>query len=124
MADLDAQIAERVMGWTVEQRYSDGIIGWRAPGFPFNRAYTGKRAGSPWSPSTDIVAAQLMEATIEQRGLNLPYLKALAEITTADPGLYKDWPGYKAFEMESSQLWSLICATPEQRCRAALLAVV
>jgi hypothetical protein len=112
MADLDAQIAERVMGWTVELRYSDGIIGWRAPGFPLNRAYTGKRAGNPWSPSTDIVAAQLMEAMIGQRELKCSYVTELLIIL-----------GHYTMRGDFNEYWDLVRATPEQRCRAALLAV-
>jgi hypothetical protein len=54
--------------------------------------------------STDIAAARLVEDEIERRGLSSEYTGALAVRIRGD-------------------LWDLLRATPEQRCRAALVVV-
>lgn len=100
--ELDALVAERVMGWTRRARGHSmlmvdvwdgpvdgpvGIAAWRIPAY-----------------STDIAAARLVEDEIERRGLSSEYTGALAVRIRGD-------------------LWDLLRATPEQRCRAALVVV-
>ena len=58
-----------------------------------------------------ILATHQVEAEIERRGLQRPYLQALSEevrCVSSDPYV---------------SLWAMLRATPEQRCRAALRAV-
>ena len=61
--------------------------------------------------STDHTAARLLEDDIEARGLQQQYETALIEAT-----------GATYFDYGVVDVWPLIRATPEQRCRAYLKA--
>ena len=91
--ELDALVAERVMGWLKHERY--GLI-----------------SVPPYS--TDISAAWQMEDRIAELGLIEEYCFQLNSIANAH--LDRDY-------FRQPQRWQLIHATPEDRCRAALKAV-
>ena len=65
--------------------------------------------------STDIVAAWEMEEKIGELGLTIEYSKALL---SAEPA-----PACTTGEVDIYEVWHLLHASPEKRCRAALLAV-
>ena len=104
---LDIEIAQ-LLGWRWEGD-EGGVHYLRRPNVP---GYLAMRAGDDLYPtsdllpySTDHTAVRLVEDEIERRGLVGPYVKAL----------------YAIVGKQGS--WSLIRATPEQRCAAALRAV-
>lgn len=78
-----------------------------------------KSAGCHWRDipaySTDPAAARLVEDEIERRGLQRKYIIALDRLLSTN--VYKDWDDCLA------DMWLAIRAAPEQRCRAALVAV-
>lgn len=61
----------------------------------------------------DLNAARLVEDEVERRGLREQYLYEIEDITLEQGG----WQNRVEWE------WALLRATPETRCRAALLAV-
>lgn len=101
--EMDRLIAEKVMGWEI----------WNCQ---WADKQTEKLLGNviDWTPSTDIAAAYIMETELEKKGINFvrAYVKALVQVT----GIYN-------LEMSYLTTWPLIHATPEQRCKAALLAI-
>ena len=108
--ETDALIAEKVMGWEsqyIEYGGSGGEYVWILP--------DGIRQHEPDVPSysTDIAAAYQMEERIAELGLIDEYCKQLNKIANVhwDEGV------------RQPQRWQLIHATPEDRCKAALMAV-
>ena len=90
--ELNWQVAEKVMG----ERY----LGKNVPDY-----------------SSSLDAAWLMEEEIAQRKLIRKYVFALEDIVwsagRSQQAILDEWPS-------PHELWQLIHATPEQRCRAAL----
>lgn len=116
--NLDEQIAERLFGWeryvsadhTSHPKLRDfGIIyGWRKDG---------KNLGLDVPHfSDDPALVRAVEDEIERRELQNLYAYALADVLNIGDGWRYEGPG-------GSELWALIRATPEQRCRAALKAL-
>lgn len=135
--ETDAVVAERVMGWKAVW-----VRGWNE-GYFVGGHYSSKRAaqlacrelaprdeparpimlwsdgtgrtfgkGASWSPSTEDAAATEMEEVIDRRGIAHLYTVALSLDVMSKHG-WQDW----------RDTWAVICATPLQRCRAALAAV-
>jgi hypothetical protein len=100
--ELDAAVAEKVMGWTAE----------RKPGLPHMWIPPGHFI-SGWRPSTDIATAWQVEERIAELGLIDEYCLHLNAIANAH------WEGGE----RQPQRWQLVHALPEDRCRAALKAV-
>jgi hypothetical protein len=107
--ELDALVAERVMGWK--------HVGTSPSG---NKSYDDEENDERylvgmsnmfrcWSPSNDIAAAYEMESRIAEMNLISQYTRALADLVA---------PECSAGET----CWRLVHATAEQRCRAALAA--
>lgn len=72
------------------------------------------RDGVAWSPSTDYTTARLVEDEIERRGFQRTYTFALGVVL-----LPTDEKGYYIKKTPIDSAWSLIRATPDQRCEAA-----
>ena len=97
--ELNARVAERVMGWKVH--WYDGVPNYMRDGWVV--------LVPDFSGSLD--AAWEMEEELERRGLCDEYEHALVTIAWSE----RLHPARSA--------WRLIHATPEQRCEAALEAV-
>ena len=100
--ELDAAVAERVMGVDKEQEIDLAILD------PVG--VTDSFRATIWANilphySTDIAAAWLVEERIKELGLESEYSEALLNITDA------------------SEHFEMIHASPEDRCRAARMAV-
>jgi hypothetical protein len=75
----------------------------------------GSARALPWDaprPSTDAAAAAEMEAEVERRGMQYPYVLALTAIVAHTKSAQQGWQNE----------WHLLRATPAQRCHAALRA--
>lgn len=83
-----------------------------------------KSAGCRWrvipAYTTDHDAARLIEDEIERRGLRRAYLLALDEILFS---AYCRQDDYEYLELTLDEAWRFLRATPEERCRAALVAI-
>lgn len=110
--ELDELVAERVMGWNRD----NGSVMYRdKDDVPQGRTV------SYWNPSTDISEAMEAEAKAMEKD-DLIYAAALMQvcwndtdyITSVDPCNMVEW----------TYLSDLIHANPEQRCKAALLALL
>ena len=141
-AEMDALVAERVMGFGTASL--DSVDFWLDP-----KPGTGLRAVFSWSPSTDIAAAWEVEDRIDRlanfrgeivehvtvsgntthtRGLHLRerYVCHLLRIVSVPEFSLtcmgnNNWIGHR---FRSDELWALARATPLDRCRAALLATL
>jgi hypothetical protein len=136
-AALDAAVLEAVMGWEWRQlERPDGPplrLLWNPKWGPPRGAEdvrvvndgradrsngeSGSEGGRalPWDaprPSTDAVAVAEMEAEVERRGLQYPYVVALTAIVAHTKSAQQGWQNG----------WHLLRATPAQRCHAALRA--
>jgi hypothetical protein len=118
--ELDALVAERVMGWKfipLPKRNRSGLCincGRAVWDDPRNRqTELGICNEEDCRYSTDIAAAWLVEERIAELGLIDEYCIELNAIANAH------WDDGK----RQPQRWQLIHATPEDRCRAALKAV-
>lgn len=99
---LDALVAEKIMGWTKFGVREDGSHnGWNAP-----FGYTSSTMGY----SKMISAAWEVEEKIKELRLHVKYCQALKEVVISTG--------------EYVGLFDYIHATPEQRCKSALLAVL
>jgi hypothetical protein len=65
--EIDAEVAEKVMGWKNRHEYYEHNIT-RFEDSNGKFYYIGDKAGSPWSPSTDIAAAFQVVEKMEDRG--------------------------------------------------------
>jgi hypothetical protein len=106
--ELDDPVAEIVMGWRTSTE-------WR--GFYWVSGENGIReAEKPsWRPTKDISTVWKVEERIAELQLEGQYIKALCDIV----GTPRD--GMRFHAMDD---WRIVHATPEQRCKAALLAVM
>lgn len=99
--ERDVLIARRVMRWGVDERYvtdSRGRLMYFTDELP--------------ALSTDHAAARLVEDEISLLDLYAEYVAALVAVVAPEA------------DLESTDvIWSVIRATPEERCRAALIAV-
>ncbi len=100
--ELDAAVAEKVMGRTV--RPSVSSVGFWEIESPVSY-FEGQHY------STDHNAARLVLAEIEKRGLDVTFVGVLEDII---------WPEPVGID-EVGVAWGLLNATPAQICRAALL---
>lgn len=75
--------------------------------------------------STDMNAARQVEEAIDRLGLMRPYLLALGRHIPSFDGTPREVPyGGLVFDnVGITELWWMVHATPEQRCRAALTAI-
>ena len=113
--ELDVQMAE-LMGWIYwdsDFRDYDGEYPMYIVLDALLLVYDEANKHREFSPSTDIAAAWLVEERIEELGLIEEYCMYLNEVANAHWDRGKRQP----------QRWQLIHATPEDRCRAALMAV-
>lgn len=99
--ELDAAVAEEVMGWVADTHW-------------WSNGKTWLKCICAWDPSWDLNIASEVESEIERRGLNDLYAHYLME----QVGVDGHKPGY-----DESDLWKIRRATPEQVCLAALSAV-
>ena len=104
MKDLDAQVAEKVMGWTVQDDYLRDSHGY------YMRSLEG--CSADWSPSTSISDAWLVVEEMRKRGF---------QVVVRTPAVFS----LSRCEIsESSSMWTGEADTaPEAICRAALEAV-
>ena len=123
-AGLDAIVLEVVLGWEWrELAWPDGTTKqllwtekWGNPrgGDDFRPVDDGRVM--PWDaprPSTDQAAACEVEAEVERRALQYPYIVALTAIAAHTKSGREGWENG----------WRLLRATPAQRCHAALRAI-
>lgn len=99
--ELDLLVAERLMGWSYHGDFD------KVPDVP--------------PCSTDPAAAVLLEDEIGRRGLMGKYVRALLAVIGSgaeESGLRNFW------RVDAIDLWEPLRATPEQKARAALLAVI
>lgn len=122
-ADLDTQCAF-ALGWHAGDGGAiGGIRGYQWGAYWYNRdgqqmapRVTDLFAGLvAWSPSTDPIAALILENEIERRGLQGAYVAFLRLLVTPI-GDYRS-------DNESAIQWALLRAAPERRARAFLMAV-
>ena len=97
---LDAAVAERVMGWTLDENY------WQQP--DECQLYV-----DDWSPCYDYGDVKQVRAEIERRGLVREFVLCLSQQVDSIEFGCNCW----------DCLWRILNATPEQQCRAALKAV-
>ena len=111
---MDALVAEEVMGAYVRQS-DEGLWDLVIPGGVNQVDFVSKEGIWGASPrfSTDIAAAYQMEERIAELGLIEKYCSCLASIV---------WP-HQSHPAPLPLTWYVIHATPEDRCRAALMAV-
>jgi hypothetical protein len=126
--ELDVLVATFVMGWAVltpaetetMTDVSDQVCVLHPRPFGLMRYHEARPQYfelRPWHPSEDIVAAYNMEAAIKERGLASRYIRALIKTT----GLSET--RFDLGRFDEDDLFTLLRATPEQRCRAALATV-
>ena len=109
--ERDAAIAKQVMGWAqVDDK--DGEEGWGVPPGSEGVSWVGSPFQNYPHYTTDHAAARLVEDEIERRGLRNEYVRALIAPGAEEVTSYLWYVGH-------DDLWALIRATPEQRCRAA-----
>lgn len=107
--ELDALVAEKVMGWCVEKVYLN-FVRWRK-GTSGTRT-TGDAVGVDWQPSRDIKAAwEVWTHCCEIRSRRLQFLRCLYGLLSQD-GQHDAW---------KLEAWGRL--SPVMICRAALLAV-
>ena len=102
--ELAIAVAERVMGWKKVSWL--GEYDWRDGDGEQPYSF------SAWKPSTDIAAAWLVEERIAELELIEEYCMALESLL-----FDANWE-----EESINVVWLTIHATPEDRCRAALMA--
>ena len=129
---LDAAVAERVMGCSVKSRaawpdgkpLTHGVLAYKLHDRDGNEMPPhhssvfgwgwGTSEDEAWSMvpsySTSCDAVATVRAEIERRGLQNHFCSILDDMTNDDPGMLID-------------AWAFLNATPEQQCRAALKAV-
>ena len=107
--ELDALVAEKVMGWKTNWLKTD----WWEEINPNTHRHKG--LVKDFKPSTDIAAAFEAETKVIEKDPSM-YVHALASVVF----------GYSQVQDISDirKMCMLIHATPEQRCKAALLAVM
>jgi len=118
--ELDAEVAEKVMGWTVEKCQGEPFHyfqkdPYKHMGIAQACAEQLKKMYLPvddlWSPSTDIKAAWEVVEKIRER------------FSIHSPACSMSETGYKAFFSWEDETYSAVAATaPEAICRAALKA--
>lgn len=134
LRELDADVAERVMGWSVaEYGLHNGDIAWLNDPSNYPHAetaddpepYTGlllwmdaQAQGVYWSPSMDFAAAMRVEDRIAELGKQNDYIAHLWD----EVGAARDGANFWTAQ-NFNAFWLCVHATPEQRCRAALKAV-
>jgi hypothetical protein len=104
---LHIRFAERVMGWTkIEPSRESGALRF------YGYVHTGKGPVRREIPdySNDLNAMWAAEQYLHRTGMTRAYIDALADLT-----------GATDFDAEAD-LFKLICASPAQRCEAALKA--
>lgn len=108
--DLDAEVAERVMGWARQPDYNYWMT-FLAGSFQLRALI------ATWKPSESVDTAMQVEDRIAELGKQGDYIAALWDVMGADRGV-NFWT---ASNIEA--FWLCVHATAEQRCRAALSAV-
>jgi hypothetical protein len=111
-AEINALVAEKVMGWTL----SSAPSGLRIVALWCDSHGQPLRRESEWFPSTSIADAREIEDEIERRGLKWKYTQALVSLSLF-------FPEVPDFVHDEDLWWFLIHATPEQRSLAALKTV-
>jgi hypothetical protein len=76
-----------------------------------------RMGAASWSPSTDLVAARILEDEIERRGLQERYMRALIRSVLGEAFMTRMDIGRA---LDEKDLFLLLRATPEQRARAFL----
>lgn len=107
--ELDAEVAEKVMGWKRWIHANGVAVFWNDPKGT-QRALR--------SYSSDYNAVRTMEDEIERRGLQAGYIEALASVTLDTPR-QRQWEELLPCSAFAGRL---LRASAADRCRAALLA--
>jgi len=115
--ELDSLVAEKVMGWEYFPAQVTGTL--VRLGYFFDPV--SGEAHHHWSPSTDISAAWEVEAAAMEID-RLEYVAALMQV------VWNDMNYIELADPDNMTAWQaipdLLRATPEQRCKAAILAVM
>lgn len=120
--EMRIAIVEKVMKW--EQLTHPAI--YYEPGnkqhiWVIDEDYTPRTPHKRFLPDTDIAAAYTMEERIAELGKTSLYIKYLLKISN-DYKLLMDSSYVMARGLYTDQLYKLVHATPEDRCKAALKA--
>jgi len=109
--ELDACVAEAVMGWTKHgsDLFTDEVTG---QSYELDKSYTA--FVECFNPSINLSDAYEMEERIAELGLEVKYADILFDIIYPTLDL-KRLTSIGQFD------WRLIHATPEERCKAALM---
>ncbi len=114
--ELDALVAEHVMGWIYDPSEAI-VIG------PRYAEPNGETHYACEAYSTDASRVREVEAEIERRGLTYQYAAWLAKEFDIEVFGFTD-KNFNHAAILAEQAYKLITATPEQRCRAAYRAVM
>lgn len=113
--DLDAAIAERVMGWTLVEDLGTPMSWWKKPTTcALVRVYD-------FRPSTDDNAARLVRDRIEGLKLESRFMQILGVLIGECEDSVRDSRALVSIGIGSAFDW--LQATPRQQCIAALLAL-
>jgi len=110
--ELDAAVAERVMGTATHVDSYGNLVYWANKGRRPKDLDSDRYTVVPYY-SLDWAAVTAIRAEIERRGLVWEFMVALNNLTA------EKWEG-----MTVEIQWRAMNATPEQQCRAALAAVM
>ncbi|AGN33775.1 hypothetical protein PANG_00056 [Paenibacillus phage PG1] len=108
--ELDKIVAVQVMGWEIRQEDLPDHQSYREYYYRNGEKYENVDYPDHWQPSKYIDAAWEVEEQIKTLGLCVEYCQALKQVVVSTG--------------EYVGLFDYIHATPEQRCKAALLAVL
>ncbi len=114
-SELDALLAEKVMGWKRETGMLHGKLQEVFTDGEGNKRSVACGCDEDFNPSNDIAAAWEVEQKIGTMGKNIrdEYILAIHDVV----GHQLEWDS--SIEAE----WAILRASPEQRCLAALRAV-
>ena len=118
--ELDAEIAERIFGYTLDYEFADMMFD-GAPCVKELRSRDDEWGVLPFY-STEIGDAWLVEDEIERRHFQQQYVDTLADMVTTTDSIVEDIIALHGLS-DALIIWRILRATPEQRCRAALAAV-
>src|ERR1022692_1772179 len=100
-------------GSTLSEAVAQHVMGWPAAKLEVEKE---------WRPHDDIRAAMKVQRRFHTEEAIRRFIAALLDVTAVQANMVKDDPD--CWTMHIRAIWVLVHATPEQRCRAALLAML